>query len=226
MKVNLSELEEKYGPFETYGGPEIFIRFVNEYIPEECRKDDIEFNIELFKKAFIRCKGGYLDLSDDEVVDQVITDKRDKIEKVAIRYGDYASIFWRFVRPEEILQIEIEEAMDTPSEFYGWLSFLFTKYKIWDGKYSLNEVIEYYSHKECARSHMTIEEILKMMDKNLRKRYFSIEECLEKNLDRINPRRIVEMFDDDDLEEIFYDNLGDKDDLIYGDNGTVLTFKK
>lgn len=226
MKVNLSELEEKYGPFETYGGPEIFIRFVNEYIPEECRKDDIEFNIELFKKAFIRCKGGYLDLSDDEVVDQVITDKRDKIEKVAIRYGDYASIFWRFVRPEEILQMKIEESMDTPSGLYGWLSFVFYKYKVWKGKFSFNEVIEYYCHKEHAKSNMTIEEILIMMDKNLRERYSSIEECLEKNLDRINPRRIVEMFDDDDLEEIFYDNLGDKDDLIYGGNGTVLTFKK
>ena len=49
---------------------------------------------------------------------------------------------------------------------------------------------------------------------------------MDKNLDRISPRKILDRFDEDDLEEIFYENLGDSDNLIYGDNGTVLTFKK
>lgn len=34
------------------------------------------------------------------------------------------------------------------------------------------------------------------------------------------------MFDDDDLEELFSEALGNRYDFIYGDNGTVLFFKK
>ena len=65
-----------------------------------------------------------------------------------------------------------------------------------------------------------------MMDENLRKRYFSIRECMEENFDRIRPSKILDMFDWDDLEEMFYENFGDREDLIYGDHNTVLTFKK
>lgn len=34
------------------------------------------------------------------------------------------------------------------------------------------------------------------------------------------------MFDDDDLGEVFDESLGNRYNFIYGDNGTVLVFKK
>lgn len=228
MKVNLSELEEKYGSFEPYGGVEVFVDYINKYIPEEYRKVwDLDFKLELFKKSLIRYEGNSKDSSSGGIsVSLTVTERNNENLITVLRTGGQVSIFWGFVRPEDILQMKIEEVMDTPLKFREWLSFLFTKYNVWDGNYSLDEVVEYYNHKECARDHMTIEEILKMMDKTLRKRYFSIREYMEKNFDRISPSKILDMFDWDDLEEIFYENLGDKEDLIYGDNGTVLVFKK
>lgn len=205
MEVNLSELEEKYGPFEPYGGTEIFFSFVNKLIPDEYRKvGDLEFKVEIFKESFIECKQGLKELKTEEILNSKFIKRYDKDTVGIIRGGDCVSVFWRFIRPEDILQKRIEEIKDLPTKFYSWVSFLFTKYNVWNGKYSLDEVVEYYSHKECAREHMTIEEILNMMDKNLRKRYFSIRECIEKNFDRISPRKILDMFDADDLEEIFY----------------------
>jgi hypothetical protein len=225
MEVNLSEELED---FEKYGGIEVFVDYINKYIPEEYREVwDLDFKLELFKRSLIRYEGNSRDSSSGSIsVSLTVMEKNNENLITVLRTGGQVSIFWGFVSPVDILQMEIEEVMDIPSKFYGWLSFLFTKYNVWNGKYSLDEVVEYYSHKECAREHMTIEEILNMMDKNLRKRYFSIRECIEKNFDRISPRKILDMFDADDLEEIFYEHLGDKDDLIYGDNGTILTFKK
>lgn len=228
MEVNLSELEEKYGPFEPYGGVEVFVDYINKYIPEEYRKVwDLEFKLELFKKSLIRYEGNSRDSSSGIISVSLTATERNNMNLITVlRTGGQVSIFCGFVRPEDVLHMKIEEVMYTPSKLYEWLSFLFAKYNVWDGKYSLDEVVEYYNHKECVREHMTIEEILKIMDKNLRKRYFSIRECMEKNFDRINPSKILDRFDWDDLEEMFYENLGDKDDLIYGDNDTVLVFKK
>ena len=228
MEVNLSELEEKYGPFEGYGGVEVFVDYINEYIPEEYREVwDLNFKLELFKKSFIRYEGNCKDSSSRSIsVSLTITERKYNNLITVLRTGGQVSIFWGFVRPKEILQWKIEEVKDTPSKSYEWLSFLFAKYNEWDGKYSLDEVVEYYNHKECVEEHMTIEEILNMMDENLSKRYFSIRDCMEKNFDRIRPSKILDMFDEYDLEEMFYENFGDKEDLIYGDHNTVLTFKK
>jgi hypothetical protein len=226
MKVNLSELEEKYGPFDPYGGTEMFFNFVNKCIPDEYRKvGDLEFKVKVFKESFIECKRGYRELKTEEVLNSKFIKGYDKDKISIIRDGDCVSVFWRFVRPEDILKKKIEEIKDLPTKFYSWVSFLFTKYNVLEGKYSLDEVVEYYSNKDEVDP-TTVEGILKMMDKNLCKRYFSIRECIEKNLDRISPRKILDRFDEDDLEEIFYENLGDRYDFIYGDNGTVLTFKK
>ena len=227
MEVNLSVLEGKHELFETYGGVEVFIDYISGCVPEMYRTDDLESEFELFKKSFIRYEGDSKGPSEGRIAVSLTTIER-KCENLitVLRTGGQVSIFWGFVHPEEILQWKIEEVTDTPSKFYEWLSFLFTKYNIWEGKYSLDEVVEYYNHKECIREHMTIEEILKMMDENLRKRYFSIRECMEENFTRINPSKILDMFEWDDLEEMFYENFGDKEDLIYGDHNTVLTFKK
>lgn len=80
--------------------------------------------------------------------------------------------------------------------------------------------------EECFGDHNTVWDILKMMYKTLCKRYFSIRDLMEKNFDIISPRKILGMFDDDDLEELFSEALGNRYDFIYGDNGTVLFFKK
>lgn len=225
MEVNLSEELED---FEQYGGIEVFVDYINKYIPEEYREVwDLDFKLELFKRSLIRYEGNSKDSSSGSIsVSLTSTERNNENLITVLRTGGQVSIFWGFVRPEDILPMTIEEVMDTPSKFHEWLSFLFAKYNVWDGKYSLEEVVEFYNHKEYVREPMTIEEILEMMDRTLRKRYFSIRECMEKNFDRLSPSKILNMFDDDDLEEVFYENLGDSDDLIYGDNGTVLTFKK
>ena len=229
MKVNLSELEEKYGPFEPYGGTEIFFSFVNKLIPDEYRKvGDLEFKVEIFKESFIECKQGLKELNTEEILNSKFIKGYDKDKVGIIRGGDCVSVFWRFIRPEDILQKRIEEIKDLPTKFYSWVSFLFTKYNVLvGGEYSLDEVVEYYyDYYRDIEEHATTEDILKMMHKTLCKRYFSIRDCIEKNFDKISPSKILDMFDDDDLLEVFDEALGDRYDFIYGDNGTVLTFKK
>lgn len=225
MEVNskkLSMIETNIDvPLEPYGGPKVVAEYIENLIPEDCRDmDDPEFEFELFNRSFIKRF-----TQNDPSYNGYLKYERDDDKTSILRGDDYLAIFWKFIRPEDILQMKIVDVMGTPSKFYEWLSFLFTKYNVWEGKYSLDEVVEYYSNKDEVDP-TTVEGILKMMDKNLCKRYFSIRECMEKNLDRISPRKILDRFDEDDLEEIFYENLGDSDDLIYGDNGTVLTFKK
>lgn len=186
MKVNLSELEEKYGPFEPYGGTEVFFNFVNKFIPDEYRKvGDLEFKVEVFKESFIECKQGYRELKTEEILNSKFIKGYDKDKISIIRDGDYVSVFWRFIRPEDILQKKIEEIKDLPTKFYSWVSFLFTKYNVWEGKYSLDEVVEYYDYNRDIEDHVTILEILKMMHKTLCKRYFSIRDLMEKDFGHV-----------------------------------------
>lgn len=132
MEVNLSELEEKYGPFEPYGGVEVFVDYINKYIPEEYREVwDLDLKLELFKRSLLRYVGNSKDSSSESISVSLTTTERNNENLITVlRTGGQVSIFWGFVSPADILQMKIEEAMDTPSEFYGWLSFLFTKYKI------------------------------------------------------------------------------------------------
>jgi hypothetical protein len=189
MKVNLSELEEKYGPFEPYGGTEVFFNFVNKFIPDEYRKvGDLEFKVEVFKESFIECKQGYRELKTEEILNSKFIKGYDKDKISIIRDGDCVSVFWRFIRPEDILQKRIEEIKDLPTKFYSWVSFLFTKYNVLEGKeYSLDEVIEYYNNidEECVGDHNTVWDILKMMYKTLCKRYFSIRDLMEKDFGHV-----------------------------------------
>lgn len=189
MKVNLSELEEKYGPFEPYGGTEVFLNFVNKFIPDEYRKvGDLEFKVEVFKESFIECKQGYRELKTEEILNSKFIKGYDKDKISIIRDGDCVSVFWRFIRPEDILQKRIEEIKGLPTKFYSWVSFLFTKYNVLEGKeYSLDEVIEYYNNidEECVGDHNTVWGILKMMYKTLCKRYFSIRDLMEKDFGRV-----------------------------------------
>lgn len=96
-----SRLEEKYGSFDPYGGYKMFISFVVTCIPKEYRKDEIEFNLELFKKAFLGCEEG--ELRSEEVLDKK-KEGEVKNKTVTIRCGDYASIFWKFQDPNGILK--------------------------------------------------------------------------------------------------------------------------
>lgn len=219
-----SRLEEKYGSFDQYGGYKMFISFAVTCIPEKYRKDEIEFNLELFKKAFLRCEEGELD--SEEVLDK---EKGGEVKKktVTIRCGDYASIFWKFQDPKGILKRGIKEIIKYSLRYRDWIYFLLTKYGVWDSRYSLEELIDYCDVCEENLENLSVEEALKKMnEKDLRGRYSSIREYMGKNLYRINPERFLASFDNGDLYDMFYEEFGDKEDLVDGDNGTILILKK
>lgn len=224
MEVNLSELEEKYGPFEPYGGYKMFISFVVTCIPEKYRKDEIEFNLELFKEAFLECEEG--ELSSEEVLDK---EKGGEVKKktVTIRCGDYASIFWKFQDPKGILKRGIKEIIKYSLRYRDWIYFLLTKYGVWDSRYSLEELIDYCDVCEENLENLSVEEALKRMnEKDLCGRYSSIREYMEENLYRINPKRFLASFDDGNLYDMFYEEFGNKEDLVDGDDGSILIFNK
>ena len=223
-----SRLEEKYGSFEPYGGYKMFISFVVTCIPEEYRKDEIEFDLELFKKSFLGCGNG--ELSREEVLNKVFDKKKggEVREAVTIRCGDYTSVFWRFLDPKEILKKDVKEIIKYSSEYFEWLSFLLTKYEVWESEYSLGEVVEYYNVNDGILEGNTnsVEEVLRKMEKSNCGRYPSIREYMEENLYRISPKRVLDAFDDRDLYDMFYDEFGDNEDLVEVEDDSILIFKK
>lgn len=219
-----SRLEEKYGPFEQYGGYKMFISFVVTCIPEKYRKEEIEFNLELFKKAFLGCEEG--ELSSEDVLDKKKGGEV-KNKTVTIRCGDYISIFWKFQDPKGILKREIKEINKYSLRYRDWIYFLLTKYGVWDSRYSLEELIDYCYVCEENLDSLSVEEVLKRMhEKDLCGRYSSIRKYMEENLYRVNPKRLLAAFDEGDLYDMFYEEFGEKEDLVDGDNGSILVFKK
>lgn len=219
-----SRLEEKYGSFDPYGGYKMFISFVVTCIPEKYRKDEIEFNLELFKKSFLRCEEG--ELGSEEVLDKK-NGGEVKNKTVTIRCGDYISIFWKFQDPKGILKRGIKEINKYSLRYRDWIYFLLTKYGVWDSRYSLEELIDYCDVCEENLENLSVEEVLKRMhEKDLCGRYSSIRKYMEENLYRVNPKRLLAAFDEGDLYDMFYEEFGEKEDLVDGDNGSILVFKK
>lgn len=222
-----SRLEEKYGSFDPYGGYKMFISFVVTCIPGKYRKDEIEFNLELFKKSFLGCEEG--ELSSEEVLDKVFNKKKggEVKEAVTIRCGDYTSVFWRFYDLNGILKKNINDITRYSSRYLEWISFLLTKYGVWDSTYSISEVVEYsYLNDEILKENKSIEEVLEIMRTTSRGRYDSIREYMEENLYRIKPKKILNALGDVDFYDMFEDWFGDKEDWIDGDEDSILIFKK